>query len=90
MSDPVKLAVVWLILLSVVGFVLVAVDKRRARKGLWRIPEKTLFATAFMGGSLGVLVGMKVFHHKTKKNLFVWGVPLIIVLQVAFLSRLFL
>ncbi|MBR2895686.1 MAG: DUF1294 domain-containing protein [Oscillospiraceae bacterium] len=66
-------------------------DKRRAKKkGARRIPEKTLFLSAVIGGSVGAIAGMQVFHHKTKHWYFVWGMPLILVVQTAFIIWLML
>lgn len=72
--------------INIVGFGLMGIDKRRARKHQWRIPEKTLFLTALLFGSLGSWAGMYVFHHKTKHWYFVVGMPLILVLQVVVLK----
>jgi len=57
-------------------------DKQKAKKGLWRIPEKTLFLISILGGSLGGILGMYIFRHKTKHWKFVIGMPLILILQV--------
>ena len=57
-------------------------DKRKAKKNLWRIPEKTLFLSAILGGSAGAIAGMYVFHHKTRHWYFVIGMPLILVIQI--------
>lgn len=57
-------------------------DKQKALKRQWRIPEKTLFSVALIGGSLGILFGGQIFRHKTNKNAFKYGIPLIIVLQI--------
>ncbi len=75
---------IWLYLaiINVAGFAVMGADKRRARRGSWRIPERTLFAVALAGGSLGVLLGMRLFHHKTRHWYFVIGVPLILALQI--------
>lgn len=72
----------YLIAANIIGIIMMAMDKRKAKKNLWRIPEKTLFITAAIGGSLGILSGMYMFRHKTQKKVFVWGVPVIIILQV--------
>ena len=69
--------------IKLAGFVLMGLDKRKAKKHLWRIPEKTLFLIAALGGSLGVLAGMYLFRHKTKHKSFVFGVPLILAAQIA-------
>lgn len=57
-------------------------DKRRAKRKLWRIPEATLMAVAALGGSLGALIGMNAFHHKTKKPLFAICVPILMALHL--------
>ena len=59
-----------------------AMDKSRARKHQWRIPEKTLFLSAILGGSIGAIAGMYTFHHKTRHWYFVIGMPAILILQV--------
>lgn len=74
---------VCLLVLNVFGFVQFGVDKQRAQKGQWRISEASLFATALLGGSIGCIVGMKVFRHKTKHKSFTIGMPLILLLQIA-------
>lgn len=61
------------------------IDKSRARRRAWRIPEKTLFAVSLLGGSIGTWAGMYLFRHKTKHWYFVVGMPLILILQIAFM-----
>jgi uncharacterized membrane protein YsdA (DUF1294 family) len=73
---------VWLILINLVGFIQMYVDKQRARKDKWRIPEKQLFLVALVGGSVGSIFGMYIFRHKTKHKSFVFGMPSILFLQV--------
>lgn len=58
------------------------VDKEKARKNLWRIPESTLLTVAIMGGSVGCLAGMRLFHHKTRKPKFYIGIPVILAIQL--------
>lgn len=58
------------------------IDKRRAKKKQWRVKEKTLFLIAILGGSIGSILGMYTFHHKTKHKNFVLGLPIILVIQV--------
>lgn len=65
------------------SFALFCADKRRARAGEWRIPERTLLGLCAIGGSLGGIVGMKLAHHKTRKWYFAFGVPLMLAAQVA-------
>ena len=74
---------VWLAVINLLTFIVYGADKRRARKGKWRVPEKTLFLLPLLGGSVGALLGMKVFRHKTKHWYFVWGIPIILLAQTA-------
>lgn len=74
---------VWLAVINLLTFIVYGADKRRARKGKWRVPEKTLFLLPLLGGSIGALLGMRVFHHKTKHWYFVWGIPTILLAQIA-------
>ena len=74
---------VWLAVINLLTFIVYGADKRRARKGKWRVPEKTLFLMPLLGGSIGALLGMRVFHHKTKHWYFVWGIPAILLAQIA-------
>ena len=74
---------VWLAVINLLTFTVYGADKRRARKGKWRVPEKTLFLLPLLGGSIGALLGMRVFHHKTKHWYFVWGIPAILLAQIA-------
>lgn len=72
----------YLILINAVGFLLMLSDKYKARKNLWRIPETTLFAVGFLGGSLGMIGGMYAFRHKTKHLKFTMGIPVILAVQI--------
>lgn len=76
------IVIIYLVLINVAAFVLMGLDKRKAKKNLWRIPEKTLFLSAILGGSAGAIAGMYVFHHKTRHWYFVIGMPLILVIQI--------
>ena len=68
---------------NVITFAVYGADKRRARKGRRRVPEKTLFLLALAGGSVGALAGMYAFRHKTRHWYFVWGIPAILAAQLA-------
>lgn len=73
----------YLAAINLVTFAVYGGDKRRAKKDRRRVPEKTLFLLAIIGGSVGALLGMKVFHHKTRHWYFVWGIPAILLVQIA-------
>lgn len=78
-----KMIILYLAVINVAAFSLMGVDKYRARKHLWRIPEHTLFAAALLGGSLGAIAGMYLWHHKTRHWYFVLGMPFILIVQIA-------
>lgn len=78
-----KILYVYLVLINLAALVLMAEDKRRAKRRLWRIRERTLFTLALLGGSVGALLGMYLFHHKTRHWYFVVGMPLILAAQLA-------
>lgn len=71
----------YLLLINAASFWVMLVDKTRARKKAWRIPEARLFTLAVLGGSLGIWGGMYAFRHKTRHRAFVWGIPAILVAQ---------
>lgn len=77
-----KLILLYLLIVNAVAFLLMLVDKRKAQKKLWRIPESTLLLSAAIGGSVGALAGMYTFRHKTKHLKFTLGVPAILVVQM--------
>ena len=81
---PVWIAVItWLIIINLTAFAVFGIDKKRAKKGQWRVPEKTLFLSAILGGSIGAILGMYIFHHKTKHWYFQVGIPAIMIVQIA-------
>ncbi|WP_331665352.1 DUF1294 domain-containing protein [Anaerocolumna sp.] len=84
-----KVVILYLIILNVVGFFSMGVDKKRAKNNEWRIKEKTLFFIAIIGGSAGSLLGMKVYRHKTKHTAFVIGMPIILIVQILLVVFLF-
>ncbi len=73
----------YIIVINLIGFALMGIDKRKAQRSAYRIPEATLFTIALMGGSLGSVIGMYTFRHKTKHWYFKFGMPIILLLQVA-------
>lgn len=74
---------IYLLIINATGFLLMLVDKFKAKKNLWRIPEATLMGVAAIGGSIGSLAGMYTFRHKTRHPKFTVGIPVILVLQIA-------
>ena len=82
MEDIVKYFIIYLIIINVISFIAMYLDKRKARYGKWRIPEQSLFILALIGGSIGAIIGMYTFRHKTKKLRFSIGFPVILVLQI--------
>ena len=78
-----KLILLYLLIVNALGFLLMLVDKRKAQKNLWRIPEATLFLMAAIGGSIGSIAGMYKFRHKTRHWYFVLGMPAILIAQLA-------
>lgn len=78
-----QILLIYFLVINVAGFLLMGIDKLRAKKQVWRVPEKTLFLMAVLGGSIGTNVGMYVFRHKTKHWYFVIGMPLILIAQIA-------
>ena len=72
----------WAGFVNLAGLLIMYIDKQRARRHAFRIPESSLFIIALIGGSIGSILGMWLFHHKTKKWYFRFGMPLILVLQV--------
>ena len=73
----------YLAAVNLLAFTVYGVDKRRAKKDKRRVPEKTLFLLAVIGGSVGAWAGMYTFRHKTRHWYFVWGIPAILMAQVA-------
>ncbi|MBO6092790.1 MAG: DUF1294 domain-containing protein [Oscillospiraceae bacterium] len=78
-----QIFLVYLILVNMIAFLLFGLDKRKAQMHRWRISEKALFIPAILGGSIGAILGMHLFHHKTKHWYFRFGLPLILALQLA-------
>ena len=72
----------YLITINAAGFLLMLVDKLKAKRGAWRIPEATLLKSALLGGSIGAIAGMYLFRHKTRHIKFTLGIPLILAIQI--------
>lgn len=77
-----KFILIYLIAINIIAFAVMGIDKRKAIKRRWRIPEKSLFLSAILGGSIGAIAGMQLFRHKTKHTKFVIGMPAILILQI--------
>lgn len=78
-----KIFIIYLIIINIVTFFVFGIDKKKAKKSKWRTPEKILFLLSAAGGSVGALAGMYTFRHKTKKPEFKFGIPAILVVQIA-------
>ena len=74
--------IIYFIVMNLIGFFIMWLDKRKAKKGAWRIPEKTLFIITALGGGIGTTAGMYAFRHKTQKIQFVIGLPFITILEI--------
>ena len=86
----IKILIIYLLIINAAAFIFMLADKIKARKNLWRIPEKTLMGAALMGGSIGAYAGMQIFRHKTKHPKFYIGIPVIMALQLAAVAYFFL
>ena len=71
-----------IVIINIVTFIIYGIDKYKAKKGKWRIPENSLIGLAIIGGSIGAYIGMRVWHHKTMHLKFKYGIPLIIIIQL--------
>ena len=78
----------YLLIVNIVAFFLMGIDKKKAQIGAWRIPEKTLFLSAILGVGVGAIAGMQLFRHKTRHRSFVIGMPLILLAWVILLAAL--
>ena len=80
--------IIYFFIINIIGFFIMWKDKKAAVNHKWRIRENTLFFIAIIGGSLGILAGMRIYRHKTKHKRFVFGIPFIIFLQILILVKL--
>ncbi len=74
--------IIYFVIINIIGFLIMFIDKQKAKKGAWRIPEKTLFIITALGGGIGTIAGMYTFRHKTQKLQFIVGLPLITILEI--------
>ena len=89
-AHPLYILWLWLAVINLSAFLAMGIDKYRAARQKWRIPEKTLFILAAIGGSVGGILGIYVFHHKTLHKKFTVGFPAILLLQAALGALIFL
>ena len=78
-----KILIIYFIIINLITFAVFGIDKLKAIKDKWRIPEKVLFLLSVIGGSIGATLGMYIFRHKTKKIAFKFGIPAILTVQIA-------
>ena len=84
----IKYIIGYFVIINLIGFLAMYIDKQKAKKGRWRIPEKTLFTITLLGGGIGTNLGMKMFRHKTKKGRFMLGFPTILVVETGLIVAL--
>ncbi len=89
MKPAVYTLLIYLAIINVAGFLIMLIDKRKAQRRKWRIPEAVLLGVAAVGGSLGTLIAMYKFRHKTLHTNFVWGVPTMLIAQFLIMAVLF-
>ena len=81
---------VYLLLVNIIGAIFVITDKKRAKKNQWRIKERNFFICCILGGCPATYAAMKIFHHKTLHKRFMWGIPVIFVIQIIALIFLYI
>ncbi len=85
-----KYVLIYLLAINVIGFLAMGIDKLKAKKDWWRIPEGTLMTLCLIGGGIGTIAGMYTFRHKTKKLKFTIGMPTILISEIALVIYLFI
>lgn len=85
-----KLFIYYILIINFISFLIMYIDKRKAIKKKWRISENTLIFISIIGGSIGMLIGMNFFRHKTKHKKFTIGIPIIIIIQIYILYYIYL
>ena len=78
-----QIVIIYLVVINVITFIIYGIDKVKAQQKKWRISEATLLGLAVIGGSIGAWLGMKLWHHKTLHNKFRFGIPIILIAQIA-------
>ena len=84
----IKNIIIYFIVMNLLGFLMMYIDKKKAIKGKWRISEKSLFVVTLLGGGIGTNIGMNMFRHKTKKMRFSIGFPTILIVEIALIIYL--
>lgn len=84
----VKIILIYVLAINLITFLAYGIDKLKAKKNMWRIPEATLIWMAVVGGSIGAILGMKVWHHKTLHKKFKYGIPAITIIQIVLIGYL--
>lgn len=77
-----EMIILYVLIINLIGFLIMGIDKFKAQKGYWRTPEKTIFTITLLGGGVGTVAGMYVFRHKTKKMKFTIGLPTILISEI--------
>ena len=85
----IKYCLYYLLFINIITFMMYGIDKLKAKKGKWRISEATLLRMAIVGGSIGAWAGMRIWHHKTMHKKFRYGIPTIIIMQIALVMYLY-
>ena len=85
----IKYCLYYLLFINIITFMMYGIDKLKAKKGKWRISEATLLMMAMVGGSIGAWAGMQIWHHKTMHKKFRYGIPTIIIMQIALVVYLY-
>ena len=85
----IKYCLYYLLFINIITFMMYGIDKLKAKKGKWRISEATLLLMAVIGGSIGAWAGMRIWHHKTLHKKFRYGIPTIIIMQIALVVYLY-
>ena len=81
----IKNIILYLLVVNIIGFLMMGIDKWKAKNNAWRIPENSLFSIAVLGGGIGAIIGMYTFRHKTQKLKFTVGMPAIVILEIILL-----
>ncbi len=87
--NVILLLIIYVFFINLIGFIIMGIDKKRAKKHAFRIPEAVLFVIAIIGGSIGSIVGMRLFHHKTRHWYFTYGIPAILILQIIIIIAIY-